>query len=110
MFSPRTEEDGIADTISVGIVGDYDLHNPTHTATQEALEHAGASLGVPITAEWLPTNVLRGRASETLRRFDSVFSAPGSPYWSLDGRSKRSGSSARAASRLSGRAGGSSTL
>jgi hypothetical protein len=42
----------MAESITVGIVGDQDPNNPTHTATEEALEHAGASLGIPVLAEW----------------------------------------------------------
>lgn len=75
----------MADTISVGVVGDYDPANPTHAATEEALEHAGAPLGISIVTEWLPTDALEGRASEMLQGFDSVFCSPGSPYRSPDG-------------------------
>lgn len=71
--------------IKVGIVGDRDPDNPTHTATEKALEHAGASLGIPVEAQWLPTDALEGRASEALQDFDAVFCSPGSPYRSFDG-------------------------
>ncbi len=67
------------------IIGDRDPKNPTHTATEEALEHAGASLGVPIAAGWSPTASLEGRAAGRLRGFDGVFCSPGGPYESMDG-------------------------
>jgi CTP synthase (UTP-ammonia lyase) len=75
----------MAENVTVGIVGDRAPKNPTHTATEEALEHAGASLGVPVAARWLPTASLEGRAAESLRGFDAVFLSPGSPYESMDG-------------------------
>ena len=75
----------MAEGVTVGIVGDRDPKNPTHTATEEALEHAGASLGVPVAARWLPTASLVGRAAERLRGLDAVFCSPGSPYESMDG-------------------------
>ena len=75
----------MAEGITVGIVGDRDPKNPTYTATEEALEHAGASLGVPVAARWSPTASLEGRAAERLRAFDAVFCSPGSPYESMDG-------------------------
>ena len=75
----------MAESISVGIIGDHDPGNPTHTATEEALEHAGASLGTSVKVEWLPTETLARRAGKVLRRFDAVFCSPGSPYRSFDG-------------------------
>lgn len=75
----------MAEVTSVGILGDQDPKNPTHSATEEALEHAGASLGFTVKAEWLPTDSLQRYGPEVLRRFDSVFCSPGSPYRSFDG-------------------------
>ncbi|QIN84908.1 glutamine amidotransferase [Rubrobacter tropicus] len=75
----------MADIVRIGIVGDRDRNNPTHDATEEALGHAGASLGVSVRTEWLPTDALEGRASNALRRFDAVFCSPGSPYRNFDG-------------------------
>lgn len=75
----------MADRVNVGIIGDHDPNNPTHKATEEALGHSGDSLGVLVSSEWLPTDVLEGRAEEHVRRFDAVFCSPGSPYMSFDG-------------------------
>lgn len=75
----------MADRVNVGIIGDHDPNNPTHKATEEALWHSGDSLGVLVSSEWLPTDVLEGRAEEHVRRFDAVFCSPGSPYMSFDG-------------------------
>ena len=73
------------DTVSVGIVGDRDPNNLTHRATEESLRHAGAHLGVSVSPEWLPTDVLERRAGEYVPRFDAVFCSPGSPYRSFTG-------------------------
>ena len=71
--------------VRVGIVGDRDPNNVTHIATDEALHHAGASLGVAVETEWLPTDFLEGRAAGSVRRLDAVLCSPGSPYRSFDG-------------------------
>ncbi|MDQ3659325.1 MAG: hypothetical protein M3338_06585 [Actinomycetota bacterium] len=75
----------MADRVNVGIIGDYGPNNPTHRATEEALGHAGDSLDVLVSLEWLPTDALAGRTGKVLRRFDAVFCSPGSPYRSFDG-------------------------
>ena len=75
----------MAGRVDVGIIGDYDPDSPTHGATEGSLRHAGAHLGMSVASEWLPTDALRGRAGEVVRRFGAVFCAPGSPYKSLDG-------------------------
>lgn len=75
----------MADTVSVGIVGDHDQNNLTHGATEEAFEHASVSLGLSVRAEWLPTDILKGRAPKALREFDAIFCSPGSPYRSFEG-------------------------
>ena len=75
----------MAEDINVVVVGDRDPGNLTHTATEGALEHAGAALGTPVATEWLPTDAPEGSAPRALRAFDAVFCSPGSPYRSLDG-------------------------
>ena len=52
----------MTETVRVGIIGDYDPDKATHAATGRALEHAGASLGVSVAVEWLPTDALEGPA------------------------------------------------
>ena len=46
--------------IRIGIIGDYDPTFPPHTATDAALGHAAAALGLAIAVEWLPTPSLDG--------------------------------------------------
>ena len=69
----------MAESISVGITGDHDPGNPTHTATEEALEHAGASLGACLKVEGPPTETLARRAGKVSRCFGAVFCAPNTP-------------------------------
>lgn len=73
------------DVIRVGVVGDVDPSFRPHTATNEALEHAASAEGVRVDVEWLPTLPLEDHAAETVRPFDALWCAPGSPYRSLTG-------------------------
>ena len=75
----------MTDVVRVGIIGDRDPSKRTHLATEAALEHAAGALGVPVDAWWLPTDRIDEHAAETLRGFDSLWCAPGSPYRSLAG-------------------------
>lgn len=62
----------------VGIVGDFDPANETHRFTNEALGH------LDLRFEWVPTEEV-GDPQEGLARFDGIWSAPASPYRSMDG-------------------------
>ena len=64
----------------IGIIGDFNPNNPTHTATNDGIQHAAEALGRPIEAIWLPTD-----ESHEWGRFQGLFCSPGSPYKSLDG-------------------------
>ena len=73
-------------TLTVGIAGDWNASSPSHPATNDALEHAARALSVPVDVRWLPTPSLAAEGSEaTLRQFDALWCAPGSPYQSMDG-------------------------
>ena len=74
----------MAEKVRVGIIGDYDPRKRVHEATVEALEHAADALGVPVDAEWLPTEVLASDI-EMMLGSDAFWCAPGSPYRSLAG-------------------------
>jgi CTP synthase (UTP-ammonia lyase) len=65
---------------TVGIVGDYDARRPSHTATDQALAHAG------ISSEWVPTDdVLPEKPEARLAPYAGLFISPGSPYRSMNG-------------------------
>jgi CTP synthase (UTP-ammonia lyase) len=63
----------------IGVVGDFNAHNPTHRFTNEALAHAGMEF------VWNPTESIGGDPTDGLARFDGLWIAPGSPYRSMDG-------------------------
>lgn len=72
--------------VKVGIIGDYDPHLRYHVATDEALVHAAAALSVSLASSWIPTRSLAGGPVETtLKPFDALWCAPGSPYRSMSG-------------------------
>lgn len=70
---------------SVGVIGDFNPQNQTHTATNLAFRHAATHLGIRVDVEWVPTPSLDERAEERLGRFDALLCAPGSPYKSMRG-------------------------
>ncbi len=73
-------------SFKIGIIGDFDPGNVSHTATADALTLAAKSLSFDLKAEWLPTDALKKDASESsLKQFDAFWGAPGSPYKSMDG-------------------------
>jgi CTP synthase (UTP-ammonia lyase) len=72
--------------LSIGLIGDYNPNNRTHTATDEALSHAAAALAVRVEPIWLPTPSLDHEFSRTtLQQFDALWCAPASPYDSMNG-------------------------
>jgi CTP synthase (UTP-ammonia lyase) len=71
--------------IRIGIIGDYGSARPSHRATDEALRHCAAALGIALDAQWLPTDTLENGVEESLKGFGGLFCAPGSPYGSMAG-------------------------
>jgi CTP synthase (UTP-ammonia lyase) len=72
--------------LRIGIFGDFDAGNVSHTATIEALTQAAKSLSFDLKTEWLPTDALKKDATESsLKQFDGFWGAPGTPYKSMDG-------------------------
>ena len=70
----------------VGIIGDYDSNLRSHIATNGALSHAARALSAAVDSSWIPTRSLSNGFDEaTLKRFDALWCAPGSPYKSMDG-------------------------
>jgi CTP synthase (UTP-ammonia lyase) len=69
----------------IGVIGDYD-GRPSHVATNAALGHAAARLGLELEIRWLPTPALLAPGAEAaLAACDGLWASPGSPYRSLDG-------------------------
>ena len=62
----------------IGVVGDYNAANETHTMLDASLAHAGAD------GEWISTDAVPS-ADELEERFAGIWVAPASPYRSMDG-------------------------
>jgi len=65
-------------TATIAIVGERIPGFPPHDATDDAIAHSAAALGVDVEASWIATD-------EELPEVDAIWCAPGSPYRSLDG-------------------------
>ena len=76
----------MAQSLQVGIIGDFDPHRRSHIATNEALSHAAAALSVTVDCCWLPTQSLDDEGSEAkLKPCEALWCAPASPYRSMKG-------------------------
>ena len=73
---------------TIGIIGEHDPDNETHVATDDALGHAAAALGVAVDAAWVST-VDVVDADRDLAGVDGLLVAPGSPYRSMEGALRR---------------------
>ena len=62
----------------IGVVGDYNPANETHTMLDASLGHAGAR------AQWISTDAVPS-ADELEESFAGIWLAPASPYRSMDG-------------------------
>ncbi len=62
----------------IALVGDYRSSAVAHQAIPPAIELAAASLDLPVTAEWLPTESVTSPA--IFKNFDAIWVVPGSPY------------------------------
>jgi CTP synthase (UTP-ammonia lyase) len=76
----------VAESVQIGIFGEYDPASPTLPAVEKSLQHAAGELKIAVEAQWLPTDTLLDPAlDEKLEAFDGLWAAPGSPYKSFDG-------------------------
>lgn len=76
----------MSQAIRVGIVGDYNSSFHSHRATNEAIDRAAKSAGIPVVAEWVSTATVDPPAPEqALGKYDGIWASPGSPYRSFDG-------------------------
>lgn len=75
----------MAETVRIGIIGDYDGRR-YHQATNEALAHAALARDLALDLQWLPTPALAdAHAAAALESFDGFWCSPGSPYQSEAG-------------------------
>jgi CTP synthase (UTP-ammonia lyase) len=75
----------MTEAISVALVGEFTPSFPPHAKTNEAIDQMQSLLGFRIAAEWISTGALETAAGSTLKSFDALWIAPGSPYKSLIG-------------------------
>jgi CTP synthase (UTP-ammonia lyase) len=79
----------VADTVRIGILGDFNPEFRSHHATNDALQHAATKLEFKLDSEWIPTpSVLQPATQKKLESFDGLWASPGSPYQSADGMLK----------------------
>jgi CTP synthase (UTP-ammonia lyase) len=77
---------GRSTPLRIGIVGDFDRGKHSHWATEAALFHAAATLGLQIAPRWIPTPAIGPHGgARRLGEFDGIWGAPGSPFASMDG-------------------------
>lgn len=76
----------MAESVQIGILGEYDPDSPTLPSIEKSIQHAAGELKIAVDAKWLPTDSLLDPAlDEKLEVFDGLWAAPGSPYKSFDG-------------------------
>ena len=86
MPTPKKEALKMNQVVKVGVIGDYDPNLRHHIATDEALGHAATALPLSLTSFWIPTaSLAKGSVGTTLKPFDALWCAPGSPYQSMSG-------------------------
>jgi CTP synthase (UTP-ammonia lyase) len=71
--------------LKIGIIGDYNPNNNSHTATNMAIGHAAQALDISAKIQWLPTPSLEKQPEAILPVFDALWCSPGSPYRSMAG-------------------------
>ena len=71
----------------IALLGDFDRDTRSHGATEAALFHAGAGLGLTVEPRWIPTPALgaAGEVADVLAGFAGVWGAPGGPFDSPTG-------------------------
>jgi CTP synthase (UTP-ammonia lyase) len=77
---------GDRNALQIGIVGDFHCGKHSNWATEAALFHAAARLGLAVEPRWVPTTALSPEnAAGLLAGFDGIWGAPGSPFESMAG-------------------------
>ena len=72
------------DHVRIAIVGDFDRSKNSHWATEAALFHAAAALGLAVEPHWIATPLL-AHGGAGIAGFDAIWGAPGSPFASPQG-------------------------
>jgi CTP synthase (UTP-ammonia lyase) len=76
----------VAESLQIGVLGDYDPASPNLPAVAQSIQHASEKLKTAVEVQWLSTDSLMGPELEKkLGAFDGLWAGPGSPYKSFDG-------------------------
>jgi CTP synthase (UTP-ammonia lyase) len=79
----------VSDSVRIGILGDFNSEFRSHHATNDALQHAAAKIGLPVESAWIPTpSLVSSDAKKIVEEFDGLWASAGSPYKSFDGMLK----------------------
>ena len=71
---------------SLAIVADFDSGSRSHIATNNAIAHSAAALGLAVEPRWVGTAELtRPEGLTRLAEFSGIWIGPGSPYVSMEG-------------------------
>ena len=77
---------GIVKRIAIAVVGEFNPSNRSHAATNGAIDHCAAALGIPVQHRWIGTDQLEGPdEAGSLTEFGGLWIAPGSPYKRIEG-------------------------
>ncbi|OGF17796.1 MAG: hypothetical protein A2W00_05985 [Candidatus Eisenbacteria bacterium RBG_16_71_46] len=71
--------------LRVGLIGDFDPHEPPHAAIPPALQRSAAAGGLTLESAWLDTQGLEHAPEQALAAFDALWCVPKSPYLSMSG-------------------------
>lgn len=82
--SHDVEENNMKSIVKIGVIGDYD-GRPSHIATNEAITHCASYLGLRQETHWISTDLLETDVEQSLKDYDALWCAPGSPYQSAQG-------------------------
>lgn len=70
---------------TIAIVGEYYKGFEPHVKLDEALEHVKQKFGFNFDYEWVNTLMVEQHGDEFLKKYCGIWSAPGSPFLSLEG-------------------------
>jgi CTP synthase (UTP-ammonia lyase) len=73
-------------SVRIGIVGDFDRRKHSHWATEAALFHAAARIGIVVEPRWISTSsVTEMGCARRFAEVNGIWGAPGSPYVNMQG-------------------------
>ncbi len=72
-------------TISIGLIGDFNPEVKAHQAIPQAIALAAESLGCRAEASWLATRQCKSASEDMLASYDALWCVPGSPYENMEG-------------------------